>query len=446
MKNIFLSILLTISVSAQAFSQDISIFNGKTVGKINAQTSRISPEIVRKKFLMNEGDVFFEENYNDARHALHDMRVFKSIDFNITDNEDGSITIDINAKDGFYVFPLIFGVGGSKSTFAAALIEANLFKAGETVMLFGAFNSDGFTSMAGFGVKDNFFSLAFSDMKYTEYVYANGSYSSSGLFTAEPDNDKFGKPVNQYDVRNNTLRVSWSRSFHERAGITLGFSAADINYKGSNSPDDEGVHNKIIIGIRNFKNMRPGGRSAGFGALFGIGLSDMADRLADLQKERLGYFAELTYENGGDYTGSDFAISKAGMKLTGNIEFKTRNVLYVDFASAKNFEAPFHDRIKSKDVLSGKGIYSREFRGDEAIGTGISFVWYPVKNKTGVLSVMPFIENAVLWNGDLRHNHGGAGASVSYQFWRIPFPIGINYTQNLNDGSGNVSLLFGGGF
>jgi hypothetical protein len=446
-KIILLSLLQILFSGSLLYAQDNFAYNGKTIEQINITTQRIAPEIVKNKFIMHEGEVFFEENYDIARQSLHDMRVFKSIDFNLSENENGSISINIDAKDGYYVFPLIFGTGGSKSTFAAALIEANLFKAGEMVFLFGSFSSDGYIAMTGFGLSNNFFNIAFSGMKYTEYVYKNASYSTSGMFTAEPDEDKLGKPANKYDVKNNAFGLSWSRSFYEKVGITAGFSTAGIEYSGDYTPNDKGTHNKIILGLRSYKNMSPGsGGGGGMGSMFGIGLSDIADKLADLQNSKLGYFAGLTYENGGDLTGSDFGISKTNLKLVGNMEFKKRHVLFIDFAASKAFEAPFFDKIKSKDVLSGKGIYSREFRGDEAAGAGLSFVWFPVKNKTGVLSFVPFIENAIIWNNGSPQNHAGAGASISYQMWRIPFPVGLNYTQNLNDGSSDVSFVFGGGF
>lgn len=445
MKKIFLSSLL-IFIYSFAFSQSSADFNGKTIKEINIKTSRISSDVVRKKFLMHEGDVFFEDNYDTARQCLHDMRVFKSINFNISDNEDETVSINIDANDGYYVFPLLFGTGGSKSTFAAALMEANLFKAGEMAVLFGAFSSDGFSTMGGFGINDNFFSITYSAMKYKESVYKNGSYSTSGLFTAEPDKDQVGKPINKYDAENESFGLSWSKSFYEKASFSIGFNSSDIEYKGNDVPKDEGKHNKLVLGLRSFKNMSPGGGGAGFGALFGIGLSDIADKLADLPKEKIGYFAGLTYESGGDYTGSDYGISKANLKLSGNIEFKSRNVIFIDIAGAKDFESPFNDMIKSGDVLTGRGVYSREFRGDEAAGIGASFKWHLIKNKTGVLSLVPFLENAVMWNKGTPENQGGAGIIISYHIWRIPFPIGLNYTQNLNDGSSDVSFLFGGGF
>lgn len=446
MKKAMLFLSLTIFYCPLAFAQSNADFNGRKVREIKIETARISPGIVRKKFSVKEGDIFFGDNYDTARQALHDMRVFKSIDFKVLPNDDETVSIEINANDGYYIFPIVFGTGGSKSTIAASIVEANLFKSGEMLFLFGVYSSDGFMTMAGLGVENNFFNIQFSGMNFKEFVYKNGSYNASGMFTSEPDQSQTGKPEREYRVKDKSFRFAWSRSFNERASVTAGFSMSDISYSGAVIPSDKGRHNKIVLGLKSYKGIKPGGGGASFGAIFGIGLSDVADKLADLPKRKPGYFAGIQYENGGNYTGSDFDISKINLKLAGKMEFRKRHILFLDIAAAKDFNAPFYDSIKSVDVLSGKGIYSREFRGNEAAGAGISFIWHPVKSKTGVLSLAPFIEHAAIWKDGSLKSHGGAGASISYQIWRVPFPLGINYTQNLTDGSRDISLLFGGWF
>lgn len=445
-KMLLLSILLLFSLTC--YASDYNQFNGKTIGTIEIKTSRVSAHKVKKKFGLTEGDLFNAQNYETAKESLHDMRVFKSIDFNINEVDDNTINISIDAKDSYYIFPMIFGTGGKKSTFGAALMEGNLFKLGESIFTFGAFNSDGYMVTGGFGIDDNFFSVSYRNMKYKEYVYKNKSYSNSGLFSGSSKENKHGEPLYDYDVDSNAIAFMWVKSFHKKVSINLGISLSDVVYTGTTIPLDKGKHNKFLFGIKKFNNVKSGsgGFAGSFGAIFGIGLSDVKDQLADLPKEKYGYLLALNYENGGEYLGSDYPTSKINLKAIGNIEFKKRHVLILDIAGAKDFESPFYDRIKSKDVLSGKGRYSREFRGDYAVGTGASFIWYLIKNTTGVLTLMPFIENAIVWNNANPQNQGGAGASLSYRLWRIPFPIGINFTQNLNDGSSDFYFLFGGGF
>ncbi|MDR2426767.1 MAG: hypothetical protein LBD46_06295 [Endomicrobium sp.] len=444
MKKLFLSITLILLCSF-AFSSETADFNGKTIREINIKTSRISPKMVRKKFLMQEGEVFFKDSYDYARQALHDMRIFKSIDFDIAENEDNTLSINIDAKDGYFILPMIFGTGGNESMLAVALMEANIFKAGEMFSIFGSFSSDGFLTMALLGIENNLFSIGYNGMEFEESVYKNGSYSTSGMFSSDSKRDKSGKPLNSYDIKSDGFVLSWSRLFYEKTSISLAFNTSYIQYKGNNTPDDEGRHNKMIFSIKNFKNAKEGD-NVDWGALFGIGQSGIADKLAALPKKKFGYSVRLTYENGGDYIGSDYDISRISLNFSGNIEFKTRNTLFLNITAAKGFESKFNDRIKSIDTLSGKGIYSKMFRCDEAIGGGLSFAWYPIKNKTGVLSIVPFIENAILWDNSSIQNHGGAGTIISYRMWRIPFPLGINFTQNLNDRSNEVSFVFGGGF
>lgn len=427
-----------------SYAQDYSEYNGKTISAINVKTTRISPDKVREKFMLGEGDVFNTKNYVFAKQVLHDMRVFKSIDFSVTENEDETVSISIDAKDGYYIFPLLFGTGGSKSTIAVAVMEANYFKAGETAFVFGAFNSDGYSAMGGLAISDNFFSVMFGRLKFQEKVFDNGSYSTSGLFSSSEDLDQFNKPVNKYDIDSESVRVMWSRSFLERVSISFAFDFADVSYDGGNAPKDDGSHNKASIGLRTYKNLNRGG--GGFGALFGMGLSDVNDRLADLPREEYGYFAGINYENGGSHTGADYSISKIYFKTSGSIELKKRHIITVDASAAKAFEAPFYDRISSVDILSGRGIYSREFRGHEAVGLGASVVYYLLKNKTGFATLVPFVESGVIWDEGYRRNTTGVGTGISYRFWRIPFPLGINYTHNVTDGSYDVSFLFGGGF
>ncbi len=447
MKKSIILFLLSAFFPVFAFAAPEAAFNGKTISEINIKTARISPEIVREKFLMEKGEVFNADNYDFAKQCLHDMRVFKTIDFSITDNGDNTITINIDAKDSYYVFPLIFGSGGSKNTVAAALMEANLFKSGEVAYLFGLVSTDGYMAMGGLGLNNNFFSAVIKNMEYEEKVFDNGSYNTSGFFSSADNLDDFGTPVKQYKVKSNSQRLLFSKSFMEKTSLMASFDFAEVKYSGNDTPRDAGSHNKFSFSFKKHKNSKPGGSMGGnFGALFGIGLSDIKDRLSDLEKTKYGYLINAVYENGGDYTGSDFSISKFYLKTMGNAELKKRHILTLDFSAAKVFEAPFYDKLRSPEVLSGQGVYSREFRGEEALGLGTSFAYYLIKNTTGILTLVPFVESAVIWDGGERRNLTGAGASISYRLWRIPFPIGLNYTQNVTDGSYNFSFLFGGGF
>jgi len=446
MKIINLIIAIFLFSSFLYANESPSVHNGKIIKEINVKTSRISPDKVRKKFLLNEGDIFYADNYDFAKQAVHDMRIFKTADFLIAENDDSSISINIDARDSYYIFPIFFGTGGSRSTIALALMEANLFKQSETIFLMGAFSSDGYMASGGLGLNDNFYSVSVSGFNYDEKVYDDGSYSVSGLFSPGQDGGGSDILVNEYNVKSDSVKLSWSKSFKEQAGFTIGFDFADVKYSGDNVPNDSGNHNKIYAGYRKYKNMRSAGSGmSSMGALFGVGLSDIADKLSDLDKVKYGYYAGINYENAGSYTGSDFSISKIYLKAKGSAELKKRHVLNADISAAMAFEAPYYDRVRSGEVLSGKGIYARDFRGEKGFGAGVSFIYYAIKNKTGIVAITPFAESAIIDDSGKIRSRTGVGAGISFRIWRIPFPIGINYTYDITtDGYNNITFFFGG--
>jgi hypothetical protein len=164
-----------------------------------------------------------------------------------------------------------------------------------------------------------------------------------------------------------------------------------------------------------------------------------------LAENKYGYSLNLNYEGGGQLTGADYAISKLYWTAAGQVEFKSRNSLSAFISAAKAFESPFYDKIRSEEIIS-RGKYLRGFRGDNGIGAGTSFNWHLIKNKTGILTFAPFVETSFIYNDSSYKEQAGIGAGFSYRLWRIPFPLGLNWTQNISDGSYTVSFLFGGGF
>ena len=220
MKKIISGAVLAAFFNIFSFAQDASLsYNGKTVNSINVSTKRINPSIIKKKFLISEGKTFDAQDYELAKQSLHNMGIFKEINFDIKENEDSAIDINIDAKDSFYVFPMLFGAGGSKSVFSAMLMEANVFKLGETAFAFGAFNSDGYSAIAALGFAETFLSLGFSEFEYEEKIYKNNSYNSSGLFSSSSDkNVKYADPVKKYDVNSAPPLTVPTRPWPPRTG------------------------------------------------------------------------------------------------------------------------------------------------------------------------------------------------------------------------------------
>ncbi|MDR3113486.1 MAG: hypothetical protein LBU09_03840 [Endomicrobium sp.] len=448
MKKFVAAAVLSAFFSVWAFAQEaipLTSYNGKTVKSVNISAKRIKPSIIKKKFLISEGKTFDADDYELAKQSLHKMRIFKEINLDINENEDSTIDINIDAKDGFYVFPMIFGTGGSKSTFAGMLMEANVFKRGETAFALGAFNSDGYSATAALGFSKNFLSLGFSGFEYEEKIYENNSYSSSGLFSLSSDeNGKYADPVKQYDIDAKSVKIALSKTFFEKTSASLGGNFSMVKYRGADAPQDEGSHNKIFISLRHSQNFNSAGAGiGGFGAMFGIGLSDVKDLFSKLPKTKYGYFASLIYENGGSHTGSDYSISKLSARAAGKAEFTKRHFLTLEVSAAKAFETPYFDRICSGEVMGANGMYSKDFRGESAAGATLSLFYYLLKNKKGMLSFTPFVETSIVWDKGFPRNQTLAGAGISYRFWRIPFPLGLKYTCDFTNGEQAFLVTFG---
>ena len=98
-------------------------------------------------------------------------------------------------------------------------------------------------------------------------------------------------------------------------------------------------------------------------------------------------------------------------------------------------------------LTSQSAVVLGHFTGSErGAGIGASFVYYLLRNHTGLLSLAPFYENAYVYAGGKYRAHSGAGATLSYKLWRFPLPLGINYTHNLQDGGNLVGFVIGGAF
>ncbi|MGB2578788.1 hypothetical protein AAIR98_000707 [Elusimicrobium simillimum] len=453
MKKIF--ILLTLLLASTALSaQDkkdydfYSKFNGKTVERINITTTHIKPNIVKNKFLMKEGDTFYYNNFNYARRALHDMKVFKKVNCDIKELDNGNLEVNINGEDGHYIFPILLAMGGSKTTVAGGLLEANTFKHGELAMLLAAGNSDGFMTVGNLSMSDNSFTVMYNKFDYDEKRYDNGSYNSSGLFSADDDDDD--NLVNEYKVKREKLVLMYGKSFKERFSFGIGYAFDDVKYRNRANttalPGDEGSHNIVFADIKAYKNIKPSkGMAGAFGSIFGLGTSSIEEEIADLPYVKPGYYAQLEYKNGGSHTGADYTISGLSASLLGSLELKKRHILSASVNAAQTFEGGFHDMTASEDLMT-RGKYGKEIRGEKGWGAGASAALYLMRNKTGVMVLEPFVETSYLFDNHTRYNQTGAGANLTFMFWRFQFPLGINYTKNTVDGEHNISFMLGGGF
>jgi hypothetical protein len=438
------------AATAEEYAQ-YKAYEGKKIGEINIKTNRVFPSVVKAKFLLKTGDTFTYETFDNARQALHNMRIFKTLDVNVEEQADGNLKINIDGKDSYFVLPLIVGsTGGSKGTGAFALVEQNLFRLGEATGLVGAFSQDGYVIAGGALIKDTVFFAGSGRYSYEEDRYEDGSYNTSGLFTTGELTDINGLE-NSYDVDRTNIFFGLGRSFSNNTMVGVGFKSEVISYADNANttealPSDEGRHAKIFAIYRRTLNSTEG-RQSSLGAVTGLGLSDKNDRMKRLPYIKPGYALTASYQGGGEVLGSDFDTSKIKLSLGATVELKTRHKLYANIHGVYSFtgdDTPLFDSVRSKDVLNRWGKYPREFRGEKGFGIGTAFNIYLLKSNLGLLSFEPFVETGFIWDADKQYNTTGTGAKLYFTFWRFPLPIGFNYTNNLSNRDQTISFFIGG--
>ena len=432
MKKVFLA-LLALCWTAAAAAENTSV-----VGEINISTTRIDPAVVAHKFPLKKGQPFTWPAFEKAQEKLHDMRLFKKLDFSAKPNGNKT-DISITAEDGYYFFPLTFFSSGDKDVFFLSLFEGNFLKKGETLFATAGLSDDGYAFSGGLSILDHFFMVSFTKLDAQQRFYEDYWSSMHGVLSVSKDEDKFGTPLYKWDMRDYNLRLLYAREI----GDFSAFISPEFKHLSYSADVDAGNHNQWTFGLTYRRNVRT---SSGMGALFGFGLSDKKKMLADLPAPLYAYAADISFTSGGAWTGADYDITKLTLNALWQTETRVHHTFYIQFKAQDAYGSPFSDQVLSTDLLGGQGRYRRLIRGRRGAGMTVSFLYYLLRNDTGLLSLQPFYDLAYVYAGGAYRDHSGTGATLAYKFWRFPFPLGINYTRNLSDQSNVVAFVVGGSF
>lgn len=410
-----------------------------TVGQVTADTVRMKPQVITQQFLLQPGDEFSQERYQKAQEELHKWRVFKKLEF-FTHERADEVDIHISGEDGAYLFPVGFITGGSKSAGGISVSAGNLFKRGESTFVFGGAGKDGWVASVGVRTSKQVLSFQYMHLDLDPRFYQNGWFNIPGVFaTADDKKDHSSALLREIKGTQNTASLLYSYRLSHILRVLVRPQYNEIRYRDHQL--DTGRHHQLGVGFSWQDDIRPG---LNMGALSGYGLTDKKQSLKDLPRMRMGYTGDMLYTMGGKWTGSEYTISKLAVENTWFLELKTRHLLMLQVSLAEAFQAPFSDQIASTDLLSRQGRYDRQRRGDRGAGVSFSFAYYVLRNKVGLLSLTPFYELAYVKDSVGYRPHSGIGGTLSYKLWRFPLPFGVNYTQNLQDGSHQIGFVVGG--
>jgi len=412
------------------------------IDSITADTSRMSSDVLKKHFDLKEGEEFSEQKYDQAKQDLEKLGVFRTLEFVYKEKKDG-VDIHIKADDRTYIIPMLFGLSGNKHSFGASVEARNLFKQAESASLFVGGGRDGFDTHGSLILDKHSFYMGYEHINFDQRFYNNGWTSNKNIFSSADDKNKYTESLQgEVHGRQDDFYVTYLYQISNLWNVSI--TPQYEYYEYQNHMLDSGKHSHLSVGIG-----YTDGVSAGMNMdrLTGVEYKYKADILQDFTRLKTGKLAEIFYTTGGKWTGSDYDISKISLSGVYLLEFKMRHALAFFAKAERAFTAPFSNEVESSDLLFGLGIYDREQRGKNGVSGGISFSYYLMRNEKGLLSVTPFYEQAYISSGGHAYQpHSGIGATMAYRWWRIPLPISLNFTHNLNDGNQHVGCKVGGKF
>lgn len=412
------------------------------VRHISAEATPMSAAIVKKHFSLKEGAEFSQQEYDKAQQDLEKTDLFRTVKFWETKHDDG-VDIHIKTEDHRYIMPMLFGLSGNKHAVGVSVLGRNVFGRGESAYLFMGGGRDGFDTHGELDTAKALYAMGYRHINFTQRFYKNGWVSHREIFSSADDKNKHNEAL-LGDIRGRQDDFFITYQYRFSSVWSASVSPEYEYYEYKNHALDTGNHSHITFGLQYTDDIRPG---INMETLIALEHLDKKEMLQDLPRVHVGKLAEISYTAGGDWSGSDYNIDKLAVGGAYLWELKTRHLIALFAKAQRAFDAPFSSQISSSDLLFGLGIYDREQRGKGGVSAGISFTYFALRNHAGILGITPFFEQAYITSGGNSYQpHSGVGVAAGYRFWKIPVPIGISFTHNLNDGSHHVSCKVGGKF
>ncbi|HOX22366.1 MAG TPA: hypothetical protein PLL10_02800 [Elusimicrobiales bacterium] len=409
----------------------------------------MSVPVLLGKIPLRQDEAWTALKEEQTRQALFGLKVFKEVKISSVYVADKDVVdVDILAKDGWFFLPLPFyGSNKGGQRLSLTLMEVNFFRNAESLFLMGSLSPD--TNMVAFGgfLHDWFL---YSAYKYTDIIerqYADGGYNSGSFYTTSDQGTGPFPTQRSYTKRLEGPSLVLGRSIGAGYSLSSEFASQRSRYFDGNLPGgaEEGMHNSagLKLGYRAGRDMGRGNFAQSFGAIFGMGMADLQERIKILPRPIYGFMAEAGASSAGRALGSDYAYSLLSGRAVAQAELPERHTVSLRAAVAHGNNLPFSQLLATRVIL--QGTYEREFRGDTLSGVGASFAYFLSRSRRGVWVAEPFFESAIAWDGVGRSQYG-AGMNMYYRFWRFPLPLGLSYTYSLKDMRGQVAATLGMGF
>lgn len=424
---------------------------GLRVSTITVSGCRTSPDEIMEQIALKAGGPWTSGAEAQSRRDLHEMGVFKSVSLNSRyDPATGGVAVDIKASDGWYLIPLPFVTGGSDGGgFSLTLVSGNVLRRAETMFARLKTGSGETSGLLGFHKGNWFVSAKAGESSQNEKRYADGAYSVAGTNAAE---SHAASVSDSYTRKSAFSSFTVARRFGDDYRHRLGLDYSQSKYSFSDStsllPSEPGSHN--ALGLSYSYTLKTNGGAnlsgGGLGVLFGMGLSDLEERLKPLPATASTNEFSARAGKSGAFVGSDYDYTTLNLNWNGVWEFRHHDRLQFSAAGVKGWGLPFTQLAVSSGGGFMRGTYLRQWRGDSAFGATAAYSWFLSRSRRGILTAEPFVEHSWVLDGALCHSQAGAGMAFYYRFWRFPMPIGISVTRSFMDRDFAFAAAAGFGF
>ena len=454
----FLSLLPALLVVPWTASAESEIAAGTTgvVRRIEIVSKRVLPAVIRKELAFKEGETLTPAAVEESKKNLHRLGLLKNLDIQADwDAGLNGYKVTVKAEDGWFLMPMpMFGSRGGEAFAGLMVMEKNLLRVSEGVMLFGSYSEGRASGMAGLFLPHLYLFGGDQESSLDEYQYADGGYNAkqfdSSLSNDQPED--FGAVTNRYhkDLSRAYALVGgkpwpWIRP-------SVGFVHSGVEYQDAQTsdPGDAGEYNAWTLSVDLGREgradpARQGGMVA-MGRIFGLGMAGVKDSLKPLPAAENTESLTVNLERGEEFLGSDAGYTKVLASASHGTLFRSRTAVALAFMGGWGDDLPPSQQFSTSQRGLLTGVYAREYRGDRVAAATASCTQPFLSNMLGQLNAEVFADGAWCWLDDQEWSKQGVGLNLVYRFWRVPLPFGGGVTYSFDDSNVEFAFAVGGMF
>jgi hypothetical protein len=422
------------------------------IQSITITGNRVKESVIRANLGFKEGDTWNDALIENAKRKLYRLKIFKELNISTeTSVSSDTVKVNVTAVDGWFLLPIpMISVQGGDHRFLLLVNEQNVFRNAERITLLNSSGEGGVSSSFIYSTKDYSLSVGERNTSVMEYVYADSGFSDK-VFSKNLSKDQpgdLGTVVADYTRAISQPQLIAGMSIADGIRANAGIKSTNVSYEQGSLglvPKGAGFMNAVLFSL-NSVEIDTIKDSDSLGRMFGLGMAEVKNLIRTDKRDPSLWLWNIGIENSGKILSSDFPYTKTSISLARKTTFTWRNWFTVSTRFTGGTNLPLSEMPATNQHDGLRGYYAREFRGDSAVNSYVSYT-HPLRmTMTGFFNIEGFCDWGVCFTNTTRHDRTGAGLNISYRFWRFPFPIGIGVTYSFDDENWQTVFSVGGRF